>query len=318
MLELLRSLDDEAINAAKLARKIGYDPVLSARVLKIVNSPFFGVTGQVSSLPEAVMVLGFSNVRSLALAASLIGSFPMHDTGEFDPRRLWRHSFCCALCAQSLAPLAKVDAEAAFTGGLLHDIGKIGLPDELLAKPFNQLTPDERNEAVKHPAKGEALLMGLEQLQGAARLIRAHHERFDGLGYPDRVSGICIPLGARILAVANDYDAVQQGSLFAKRATPEEAVNYLHAGRAKRYDPTVLDAFASVLGGPPRQKAASRALGADQLKPGMVLAKDLVTCEGVLLLARDYVIDDKLIRQIHSFEATEGYSLKIHVAEGKP
>lgn len=228
-------------------------------------------------------------------------------------RRVADHARRIAQAMQLPAP----ETQDLFFAALLHDIGKIGLPDELLAKPFNQLTPDERNEAVKHPAKGEALLMGLEQLQGAARLIRAHHERFDG-GYPDRVSGICIPLGARILAVANDYDAVQQGSLFAKRATPEEAVNYLHAGRAKRYDPTVLDAFASVLGGPPRQEAASRALGADQLKPGMVLAKDLVTREGVLLLARDYVIDDKLIRQIHSFEATEGYSLKIHVAEGKP
>jgi response regulator RpfG family c-di-GMP phosphodiesterase len=205
-----------------------------------------------------------------------------------------------------------------FFAALLHDIGKIGLSDELLATPWNQLSPDQRNEVAKHPAKGAALLMGLEQLQGAAKLIRAHHERFDGQGFPDRLSGMAIPPGARILAVANDYDGVQQGTIFAKRATPEEAFQYLHAGRGKRYDPAVLDAFAAVLGGPARAEPGGRALGSDQLVPGMVLAKDLVTRDGVLLLAREYLIDETLIRQIRGFEATEGYRLKIHVAEGKP
>lgn len=127
VMELLRSLDDENLDAAHLAKKIGHDPVLSARVLKIVNSPFYGVAGQVSSLQEAVMVLGFSSVRRLALAVSLNGSFPARGIGEADPRRLWRHSFSVALCAQALARLVRVDAESAFTAGLLHDIGRIAL-----------------------------------------------------------------------------------------------------------------------------------------------------------------------------------------------
>lgn len=125
--ELLRSMNDEHLDTATLAKKIGQDPVLSARVLKVVNSPFYGVAGEVSSLPEAVMLLGFSSVRSLALAASLTGVFPMEARGAADPRRLWKHCFCCAICAQLLAPRAKVDAEAAFTAGLLHDIGKIAM-----------------------------------------------------------------------------------------------------------------------------------------------------------------------------------------------
>ncbi len=127
VMELLRSLDDENLDAAGLAKKIGHDPVLSARLLKIVNSPFYGVAGKVGSLQEAVMVLGFSSVRRLALAVSLNASFPVHGEGEADPRRLWRHSFCTALCAQALARHARVDADAAFTAGLLHDIGRIAL-----------------------------------------------------------------------------------------------------------------------------------------------------------------------------------------------
>jgi putative nucleotidyltransferase with HDIG domain len=127
VLDLLRSLDDENLDAAHLAMKIGHDPVLSARVLKVVNSPFYGVAGKVASLQEAVMVLGFSSVRRLALAVSLKGSFPARGQGAADPRRLWRHSFCVALNAQALAPLCRVDPEAAFSAGLLHDIGRIAL-----------------------------------------------------------------------------------------------------------------------------------------------------------------------------------------------
>lgn len=208
------------------------------------------------------------------------------------------------------------EAQDLFFAALLHDIGKFGLPDALLGKPFNQLTPDERNEMVKHPAKGEALLMGLEQLRGAARLIRAHHERFDGQGYPDGLSGIAIPLGARILAVANDYDAIQQGAISAKRASAEEALAYLRAGRGHRYDPTVLDAVEKLLGNPSRE-AAPLALRSDKLRPGMVLARDLVTRDGILLLAHGFLIDESLVRQIQGFERSEGYRLTLHVTEGK-
>jgi response regulator RpfG family c-di-GMP phosphodiesterase len=216
--------------------------------------------------------------------------------------------------------LSAADLQDLFFAALLHDIGKIGLPDSLLAKPFNSLSADERNEVARHPAKGEGLLMGLEQLRGAARLIRAHHERFDGLGFPDRLSGIAIPMGARILAVANDYDAVQQGLIFNKRVSAQEAWDYLQRGRGKRYDPQVLDAFEAVLGGTARPEAASRglALTSDRLVPGMVLARDLVTRDGVLLLARDYLLDASLIEQIRKFEAAEGYRLTISILERTP
>lgn len=212
------------------------------------------------------------------------------------------------------ANLPPADAQDVFFAALLHDIGKIALPDALLHKPFNSLTSEERGEVVRHPHKGEAVLMGLEQLRGAARLIRFHHERYDGQGYPDQLSGTDIPLGARILTVANDYDGLLQGSLFGKRATPEEAQSFLRAGRGKRYDPELVDVFLGLLGGPvPLDRSGCKELPAAELEPGMVLARDLVTREGVLLLARDFVLEAPLIRQILDFEETEGYALRIVV-----
>lgn len=230
------------------------------------------------------------------------------------------HSRRVADLARRLGQALKLpssEAQDLFFAALLHDLGKFGLPDALLGKPFNQLTPDERSEMVKHPAKGEALLMGLEQLRGAARLIRAHHERFDGQGYPDGLAGSAIPPGARILAVANDYDAVQQGAISPKRASAEEALQYLRAGRGHRYDPVVLDALDKLLGAAARPEAGPLPIQSDKLKPGMVLARDLVTRDGVLLLAHDFIVDDNLIRQIQGFERTEGYRLTLHVTEGK-
>lgn len=169
VLELLHSFNDEDMNTAALAKKIGQDPALSAHVLKVVNSPFYGVTGQVSSLPEAVMVLGFSSVRSLALAASLTNGFPMRAHSGADPRRLWRHSFCCALCAQALAPLARIDAEAAFTAGLLHDIGRIAL---LAAFPerFAAVLEARRQQGLDFDAAEQAVL-GFSHATFGARLL---------------------------------------------------------------------------------------------------------------------------------------------------
>jgi response regulator RpfG family c-di-GMP phosphodiesterase len=213
--------------------------------------------------------------------------------------------------------LPAAESQDLFFAALLHDIGKIGLPDALLGKPFNQLTADERNELVKHPAKGEALLMGLDELRGAARLIRAHHERFDGQGYPDGLSGEAIPLGARILAAANDYDAIQQGAISPKRASAEEALLYLRGGRGHRYDPAVVDVAERLLDNPARAETAPRALRSEDLQPGMVLARDLLTRDGILLLARDFLLDGNLIRQIRNFERTEGCRFTFHVVAGK-
>ncbi len=169
MLDLLRSFNDEDINVADLAKAIGRDPLLTVRILKVVNSPFYGLKGAVSSLPEAVMVLGFSNVRSLALAASLTGAFPLQPHGAVDPRRLWMHSFCCAICAQLLASRVQVNAETAFTAGLLHDIGRIAML-VLCPAQFEEILAVKAQQDIELEAAEEQVL-GVSHATFGARLL---------------------------------------------------------------------------------------------------------------------------------------------------
>jgi response regulator RpfG family c-di-GMP phosphodiesterase len=201
--------------------------------------------------------------------------------------------------------------------GLLHDIGKIGLPDALLAKTAPQMSAEELGLFKKHPLKGEAALMALEELRVPARLLRSHHERYDGLGYPDGLSGLAIPQGARILAVANDYDGLQIGSFPPKRLSAEQARAFIQQARGKRYDPQVVDAFLALLGGEGAGGDASVGrelqLGPEELKPGMVLSRDLISREGALLLAADFLLDDSLIKQIKDYASGEEGRVVIHV-----
>ncbi|RFC40359.1 MAG: Response regulator c-di-GMP phosphodiesterase, RpfG family, contains REC and HD-GYP domain [Candidatus Nitrotoga sp. CP45] len=198
--------------------------------------------------------------------------------------------------------------------GLLHDIGKIGMPDALLAKSVNQMNAEELILFKKHPIKGELALMALDGLRNAARLLRSHHERYDGQGYPEGLSATDIPLGARILAVANDYDGLQIGSFSAKRLSSVEALAFIQQSRGKRYDPQVLDVFASLNDSEIVDKAEKEwALGPNALRPGMVLSRDLFSREGALLLAADSLLDNGLIKQIRGYTGFEEQSVVIHV-----
>ncbi|MCX7192755.1 MAG: response regulator [Proteobacteria bacterium] len=228
------------------------------------------------------------------------------------------HSRRVAELARTLAQ--KMDMTAAevqdvFIAGLLLDVGKIGLPDRLLDRSFNTLSFDERSEVVKYPVKGERALMALEQLQGAAKLIRSHREHFDGSGYPEHLSGLSIPLGARILAVAEDYDTAMMGSSYAKPLKPEQAQLLIQDGKSRRYDPSVLDAFLSELCkvSAAAENSSELTLRSGQVIPGMVLSRDLMTGSGDILLAKEHVLDERIIEQIRGFERMEDHPLTLHV-----
>jgi putative nucleotidyltransferase with HDIG domain len=209
------------------------------------------------------------------------------------------------------------DSQNVLLAALLHDIGKIGLSDELIARPFNQLSGEARAEVMKHPQTGYNILMGVDQLHEAARLVRHHHECYDGSGYPDRLTGIAIPLGARILAAANEYDALQLGTLTQRSLSPAEALAFLVENRGRRYDPTVVDAFSRLLAETTSQAAVERPLRPDQLEPGMVLSRDLMHEDGYLLLARDHTLDAGVIKELRRIEDTDSRSLLLYIRQEK-
>jgi len=128
-------------------------------------------------------------------------------------------------------------------GFRLHDVGKIGIPDEILLKP-GSLTPAERMQMEQHTLLGEEILGGVALLQGAGLdIVRSHHERWDGTGYPDGMRGPETPLGARVFAVADALDAMTSDRPY-RRALPwSEARAEIVAESGRQFDPVVVEAF---------------------------------------------------------------------------
>ena len=130
-------------------------------------------------------------------------------------------------------------------GSLLHDIGKIGVPDAILRKP-SQLTEDEWTRMREHPLHGQQILRGIEFLEGAARVVAQHHEKWDGSGYPLGLKAEEIDVCARIFSVADAFDAITSNRVYREGRPYEAAVAELDEWAGKQFDPTVVEAFHRV------------------------------------------------------------------------
>jgi len=131
-------------------------------------------------------------------------------------------------------------------GFLLHDVGKIGIPDGILQKP-GPLSPAERRRMQTHTVLGEAMLSGVAFLQGQGlRIVRSHHERWDGHGYPDELAGPEIPLGARIFAVADAVDAMTSNRPYRRAMSWRAAQTEVVAESGRQFDPQIVEAFVEV------------------------------------------------------------------------
>ncbi len=206
------------------------------------------------------------------------------------------------------------ETQQIFIAGLLHNIGKIGFSDSLLEMPVPRMNGELLGLYRAYPARGEQLLMPLEDLREAATLVRAHQERFDGEGFPDRLAGLDIPIGARILALASDYDNLQIGTLTERQLRPDQAAQIVIESRGKRYDPAVVAAFEEVTTGrAPVAATRDQALPVAMLRPGMRTTRDLVTRDGSLLLSADHLLTAGMIGQIGDFERTSGISFTVFV-----
>ncbi len=130
-------------------------------------------------------------------------------------------------------------------GSLLHDIGKIGVPDLILRKPA-KLTEEEWVLMKQHPTHGQQILRGIEFLEGAARVVAQHHEKWDGSGYPLGLSGDSIDLCARIFSVADAFDAMTSNRVYRKGKPYQAAAQELDDWAGKQFDPEVVKAFHRV------------------------------------------------------------------------
>ncbi|MBI3285024.1 MAG: response regulator [Burkholderiales bacterium] len=206
------------------------------------------------------------------------------------------------------------EVQEIFVAGLLADIGKIGFSDELLATPVSQLNSEQLGQFHKHTVRAEQLLMPLEDLQATAKILRSQHERFDGLGFPDGLKDTDIPLGARILALASDYDNLQIGSLVPRRLHPDDAQAVILRGAGNRYDEKVVAAFKHVASNSV-DDIEEVELTVTKLRPDMVLAADIITKEGILLLPADHVLDQHLIDKLKLYDTSGGAKLTARIRE---
>lgn len=166
-----------------------------------------------------------------------------NETGE----HVERMSAYCAIVARHLGWLPN-EAHELRIAATMHDVGKVAVPDVILLKP-GALTPQERVAMERHTVAGHEMLAGSRSLiiQQAADIALSHHERWDGGGYPHRVAGSAIPLAARIVAVADVFDALTSDRVYRPALPLETALALLEEGRGTQFDPQVLDAFLAGL-----------------------------------------------------------------------
>ena len=161
-----------------------------------------------------------------------------------------RHLFRVAERAARLAVLmgvARETVEVVRLGGLLHDLGKIGVPDRVLLKP-GVLTRREFDLVKTHPMTGAEIVKPLAAYGSPERVVLHHHERFDGTGYPFGLRGTDIPLGARIVAVSDAFDAITTDRPYRPSRPIADALAILESGRGSHWDPDAVDGFLELYG----------------------------------------------------------------------
>jgi HD-GYP domain-containing protein (c-di-GMP phosphodiesterase class II) len=137
------------------------------------------------------------------------------------------------------------DLATIYRGALMHDVGKIGVPDGVLLKP-GQLTEDEWKVMRKHPALGYRILAQVPYLRPTAKIVLAHHERWDGNGYPRGIAAEAIPIGARIFAICDTYDAILSDRPYRAGQSPDAALQEILRCAGTQFDPKLVEAFEAL------------------------------------------------------------------------
>lgn len=196
------------------------------------------------------------------------------------------------------------EVERVRVAALLHDIGEIGIDPAILRKSPDAMSPDEHAQYRLHPVRGQVAVDVVEGLREAGALIRSHHERFDGAGFPDGLAGEAIPLGARILAMADFVDRELARSGQAGAVDP--VLSALRETLGTAHDPALYPVVAPLARetyreryDPSRMEEAE--LRPRDLRPGMALAREAASGTGVLLLAKGVVLDEQRIESLVRF-----------------
>jgi len=213
--------------------------------------------------------------------------------------------------------LSKEETKTLCIAAKLNDLGNIGIDSGILNKP-EKLTLEERKEVEQHPVIGETILSFLKGFETVSRVIRHHHENYDGSGYPDGLYRDDIPVIARIIHLLDVYDALISHRPYRPAMEYLDVKKILLAGKGKKYDPEILDIFIEVLEGREEESGSDIIeIAVNELKEGMVLASDIKTERGLLLIPRGEVIQRSHISKIENFQKTDSVATKISIVRGE-
>ena len=196
------------------------------------------------------------------------------------------------------------EAKDVETAAILHDIGKIGIPDRVFAKGVRNLTREEEESLKQHPMLGYSVVSSFEGLSRVALFIRHHHEKYDGTGYPEELTGRDIPLGSRIIAVADRYDILINTNRFGANIPPAKAMDYLSRHASTEFDPEVVQSFiiAREKGEADVKEEIEIEVTIKDLRPGMVISHDMRTVSRRLLLPGNSKITEENLRRIRKYQ----------------
>ena len=209
-----------------------------------------------------------------------------------------------AIAAAREYGLMPEEIEVIRTAALLHDIGEIGLPENVLGKSQDYMTKDELNIYSQHPVRGQMAIDSIADLRPAGILIRNHHENFNGTGFPDKLAGENIPIGARILAYADQLDkAVTSGG-----DTAEQALTRVELGLSIKLDPGLQKVFRKIaryayftMPEIDPNATVELELRPEELRNGMILTKDIISGTGMMLLNKGVTLDAVKIEAIQRY-----------------
>ena len=203
----------------------------------------------------------------------------------------------------------------------LYNIGKLSWTDSIMSTPSDLLHHNDRERYRGYPKQSESLLMTLDPMKDAARLILHHQERWDGSGFPDRLKGEAIPFGSRLLKLAVDFIELQRGLILERQMNSDEALVYIRQYSGRLYDPELVEDFiqvcAAYLSDVTLADPTVKVLTTRDLAAGMILARNLNADNGMLLLNAGKVLNGPLVEKLIAFEAMEGarYSIFVKVPE---
>ncbi len=223
---------------------------------------------------------------------------------ELRGQRMQQHARNVAELASNAARefgLMPEEIETIRIAALLHDIGEIGIPDAVLEKPMEYMTPADLQLYSQHPVRAQMAIDGIADLRPAGVLIRHHHENFNGSGFPDQLKGEQIPIGARILAYADQLDR----TVASAGDNAEQALARIELGLEIKLDPALQRVFRKVakyayysLPEFDRNAVVELELRPDELRAGMLLTKDVISGTGLLLLNKGVVLDQVKVEAI--------------------